>query len=147
MNLTTWLLTVASLVIGNLIAPSVSSGLRVLAWARARHVKHVPADGAELYANGVPMDEAQFRSVFAAYEAEMNELGPVADRNEWQLKQGYDAEHRLSVLTGIHPQPFPIRSNPDDAWAWYRDNNPYATAELPCHHGWRLLPPGNVATR
>src|ERR1035438_1164382 len=131
MNLNTWLLTVASLVIGNLIAPSIGSGLRALASARAQRVKHVLSDGAELYANGVPMDEPQFRAVFAAYEAEMNELGEVADRNEWQLKQGYAAEHRLAVLTGVHPQTFPIRGNVDDAWAWYRDNNPYATAQLP----------------
>ena len=33
----------------------------MLAGARARRIKHVPVDGAELYANGVPQDEAQFQ--------------------------------------------------------------------------------------
>jgi len=33
-----------------------------------------------------------------------------------------------------------------NAWVWYRDNNLYATARLACRHGFRLLPPGDVAT-
>src|SRR5258708_38844518 len=100
MNLNTWLLTVASLVIGNLIAPSVGSGLRALASARVRRVKHVPVDGAELYASGVPMDEAQFRAVFAAYQAELDALPPPAERNKWQTAQQIAASQRLAVITG-----------------------------------------------
>jgi hypothetical protein len=59
----------------------------MLAGARARRIKHVPVDGAELYANGVPMDEAQFRAAFAAYQAELDTLSPTAERDEWQLAQ------------------------------------------------------------
>jgi len=51
----------------------------------------------------------------------------------------------LAVITGTHPNAFPSLGDPDDAWAWYRDNNPRATACLPRRHGFRLLPPGDVA--
>jgi len=61
MNADIWLPPVLAAVIGALLSPSVGKGLLVLAGARARRVKQVPVDGAELYANGMPMDEAQFR--------------------------------------------------------------------------------------
>lgn len=140
------LATAAGPIVASLVAPSVAKGLWALVTVRARRVKHVSVDGAELYSNGVPMDEAQFRAFFAAYQAELDELGPVADRNDWQLKQGFAAARRLAVLTGTHPQAFPNLGDPDDAWDWYRENNPYATARLPRRHGWRLMPPGDVAT-
>jgi hypothetical protein len=145
MNLNTGLLTVASLVIGNLIAPSVGSGLRALTRARAQRVKHVPVDGGELYANGVPLTEAQFRTVFAAYQAELDALPPPAERDNWQIAQQIAASQRLAVITGTHPHAFPNLGDPDQAWEWYSDNNPYATAVLPRRHGFRLLPPREIA--
>jgi hypothetical protein len=30
------------------------------------------------------MDEAQFRAAFAAYQAELDDLPPPAERNEWR---------------------------------------------------------------
>jgi hypothetical protein len=38
-------------------------------------------DGADLYANGVAMDEAQLQAAFAAYHAELDELPPPAERD------------------------------------------------------------------
>jgi hypothetical protein len=146
MNLNIWLPPVAAAIVTALLSPSVGKGLLALARARAQRVKHVLVDGAELYANGVPMNEAQFRGAFAAYQAELDELSPPAERNEWEMKRQYAAAQRLAVITGTHPQAFPNPGDPDQAWEWYRDNNPYATGDLPRHHGFRLLPPGEIAT-
>lgn len=55
MNADIWLPPVLAAVIGALLSPSVGKGLLVLAGARARRVKQVPVDGAELYANGMPI--------------------------------------------------------------------------------------------
>lgn len=145
MNVDIWLPPVLAAVIGALLSPSVRKGLRALTRARARRIKHVPAHGAELYANGIPMDEAQFRAVFAAYQAELDELPPPAERNEWEMKRQFAAAQRLAVIAGTHPQAFPNFGDPDQAWEWYRDNNPYATDDLPRRHGFRLLPPGEIA--
>jgi hypothetical protein len=145
MNVDIWLPPVLAAVIGALLSPSVGKGLLTLAGARARRIKHVPADGAELYGNGVPMDEAQFRAAFAAYQAELNKLPPPAERDAWQTAQQNAACQRLAVITGTHPHAFPNLGDPDEAWNWYRDNNPYATERLPRHHGFRLLPPGQIA--
>ncbi|MGH3121757.1 MAG: hypothetical protein ACRDND_12140 [Streptosporangiaceae bacterium] len=65
-----------------------------LAKIRARRVKHVAVSGADLYRNGVPLTEAQFREAWAALHAEPDEPGPQAGRNEWQLKQGFAAMNR-----------------------------------------------------
>jgi hypothetical protein len=146
MNIDVWLPPVLAAVIGALLSPNIRKGLLILAGARARRVKHVPVDGAELYANGVPMDEGQFRSAFGAYRAELDRLPPPVERNEWQMKQQFAAAQRLAVITGTHPQAFPNVADQDQAWEWYRDNNPYATADLPHHHGFQLIPPGEVAT-
>jgi hypothetical protein len=146
MNINVWLPSVLAAVIGALLSPSVGKGLLTLAGARARRIKHVPVGGAELYANGVPMDEAQFRAAFAAYQAELDELPPPGERNEWEMKRQFAAAQRLAVITGTHPQAFPNVGDPDQAWEWYRDNNPYATTDLPRRHGFRLLPPGEIAT-
>jgi soluble lytic murein transglycosylase-like protein len=145
MNISVWLPPVLAAVIGALLSPSVGKGLLILAGARARRIKHVPVDGAELYSNGMPMDESQFRAAFAAYQAELDALPPPAERNEWQMKQQFAASQRLAVITGTHPHAFPQLADQDQAWEWYRDNGPYATAALPRRHGFRLLPPGDIA--
>jgi len=144
MNMDIWLPPVLAAVIGALLSPSVGRGLLTLAGARARRIKHVSVEGAELYANGVPMDEAQFRTAFGAYQAELDALGPPVERNEWQMKQQFAASQRLAVITGTHPHAFPNFGDPDQAWEWYRDNNPYTTGALPRRHGFRLLPPGEI---
>lgn len=145
MNIDIWLPPVLAAIIAGLLSPSVGKGLLVLAGARARRIKHVPVDGAELYANGVPLDEAQFRAAFAAYQAELDTLSPPAERDKWQLAQQYAAVQRLSVITGTHPQSFPNIGSPDQAWDWYRDNNPYATDSLPRSHALRLQPKSDIA--
>jgi hypothetical protein len=147
MNIDIWLPPVLAAVIGALLSPSVGKGLLILAGARAHRIKHITVDGAELYNNGVPMDEVQFRAAFAAYQAELDMLPPPAERDAWQTAQQVDASRRLAVITGTHPHAFPNLGDPDQAWEWYRDHNPYATAELPRRHGFRLLPPGEIATR
>jgi hypothetical protein len=146
MNVDVWLPPVLAAVIGALLSPSVGKGFLALAGARRRQIKHVQVSGAELYANGVPMEEAQFRSAFAAYQAELDTLPPPAERDKWQTAQQIAASQRLAVITGTHPHAFPSFGDPDQAWAWYRNNNPYATATLPRRRGFRLLPPGEIAT-
>jgi len=78
MDINIWLPPVLAAVIGALLSPSVGKGLLALAEARARRIKHVLVEGAELYASGVPMDEAQFRAAFVAYRAELDALLPPA---------------------------------------------------------------------
>jgi hypothetical protein len=146
MNVNIWLPPVLAAIIGALLSPSAGKGLVTLAGARARRIKHVLVDGAELYANGMPMDEAQFRAAFAAYQAELDALPPPAERDAWQTAQQVAASQRLAVITGTHPHAFPNLGDPDQAWEWYRDNNPYVTAALPRRHRFRLLPPGEIAT-
>jgi hypothetical protein len=138
------IVTAAGPIAASLFAPGFTSALLTLAKARTQRVKHVPVSGADIYHRGVPLDEAQFRDAFAAMQAELDELGPHAERNQWQLKQGYAAINRLSMLTGTFPQAFPIRSNADNAWQWYADNNSYVISDLPQRHGWRLLAPGTI---
>jgi hypothetical protein len=146
MNIDIWLPPVLAAIIGALLSPSAGTALLTLAAARARRVKHMPIDGAEMYTKGIPLDEAQFRAVFAAYQAELEELPPPAARNEWEMKRQYAASQRLAVITGTHPHAFPNLGDPEQAWEWYRDKNSYATAARPCRHGFRLLPPGDIAT-
>ena len=145
MNIDIWLPPVLAAVIAALLSPSVGKGLLSLARVRARRIKHVRVDGADLYTSGVPMDEVQFRAVFGAYQAELDELAPPAERNEWQMKRQFAAAQRLAVITGTHPQAFPNLGDPDQAWEWYRDNNPYSTADLPRRHVFQLAPPGEIA--
>ncbi|MDQ2814660.1 MAG: hypothetical protein M3Z75_23075 [Actinomycetota bacterium] len=137
MNTTEWLITatVAGPVIAAFLTAGFTGAIRGLAEARAQRIKHVPVSGADLYAHGVPLTEAQFREVFAAYQSELDELPPPADRTEWDLKRQYAAVQRLAVLTGTHPQTFPNVGDADQAWGWYAANNPYASAELPRVHG------------
>jgi hypothetical protein len=146
MNMNIWLPPVLAAVIGALLSPSVGKGLLALAAARARRIKYVPVDGIELYDNGVPMDEFQFRTIFAAYQAALDRLLPPAERDAWQTAQQIAASQRLAVLADTHPHAFPNLGDPDQAWEWYRDNNRYGTSALPRSHGFRLLPPGGIAT-
>lgn len=145
MNVDLWLPPVLAAVIGALLSPSVGKGLLDLAGARAGRIKHVQVSGGELYANGVPMDEAQLRSVFAAYQAELDTLPLPTERDQWQTAQQIAASQRLAVITGTHPHAFPNFGAPDQAWEWYRNNNSYATVALPRRHGFRLLPSGKIA--
>jgi hypothetical protein len=147
----TWLLVIVAggvpgVVVGALLSSGICSAILALAGARARRVKYVPVDGAELYINGVPLDEAQFRAVFIAHRAELDDLSPPAERDVWQRARANAASQRLAIITGAHPNAFPSLGDPEDAWTWYRDNNPYASARLPRRRGFRLLPPGDVAT-
>ena len=73
-------------------------------------------------------------------------LPPPTERNEWQMKQQFAAAQRLAVITGTHPRAFPNVGDPDQAWEWYRDNDPYAAAAFPRRHGFQLMPPGEIAT-
>ena len=130
--------------IGYVLSPSFTKGLLALARARAQRVEHVPVSGTELFDAGVPLTEEQFREVFAAYQAELDELPPPADRTEWEMKRQFAAAQRLAVLTGTHPHTFPVLGNADDAWNWYKDNNPYATKDLPRRHGFAIEAPGVI---
>jgi hypothetical protein len=137
MDTTQWLIvaTAAGPILATLVAPGFVSAVLRLANARAQRIEHVPAHGADLYARGVPLTEAQFRDVFAAYQAELDELAPPADRNEWEMKRQFAAAQRLAVLTGTHPQAFPNVGDADQAWGWYASNNSYVCRDLPKVHG------------
>ena len=142
MNTTDWLIiaTAAGPIVATLVAPGFIGAVLKLAKARAQRVQHVPASGTDLYHNGVPLTEAQFREVFAAYQSELDELPPPADRTDWEMKRQFAAAQRLAVLTGLHPHTFPNVGNADQAWEWYAANNPYAAAELPHIHGMPVSP-------
>ena len=127
--------TAAGPIVATLVAPGFTSAVLMLTRARARHVQHVPASGTDLYRNGVPLTETQFREAFAACQAELAELPPPADRSEWDMKRQFAAAQRLAVLTGTHPHAFPSIGDADQAWEWYAANNPYAAASLPYAHG------------
>jgi len=124
--------TVAGPVLATLAAPGFIAAVLKLARARARRVKYVNVSGADLYSSGVPMTETQFREVFAAYQAALKKLPPPTERGEWDMERQYAAARRLAVLTGTHPQAFPNLGDPDRAWQWYAENNPYAVGVAPC---------------
>lgn len=73
-----------------------------------RCTEPVPVSGGELYANGVPLSESQFRELWAVLHVELDELPPQPDRTEWELKRGYAAINKFSVVTRttIRPSPF-----------------------------------------
>jgi hypothetical protein len=129
---------------GALASPGFTGALVRLAKTRAQRVEHVPATGVDLYSNGVPLTEAQFRDAFAAMQDELDQLSPPAERGEWELKRQYAAVNRFSVLAGTYPHAYPSLGNADDAWNWYKDNNPYATRNFPRSHGFILQPPGVI---
>jgi hypothetical protein len=139
------IVTGAGPVAGALLAPGFTNALLALARARGQKVEHVSASGTDLYNNGVPLTEVQFREAFAAMQADLDRLSPPAERNQWELRQQYAAIDRFSVLAATYPQAFPIRSSADDAWDWYQANNPYATRDLPSRHGFQLQPPSEIS--
>ncbi len=148
MDLNTLLIAIVGPILGGiagaLASPGFTGALVRLAKTRAQRVEHVPATGADLYSNGVPLTEAQFRDAFAAMHDELDQLSPPAERSEWELKRQYAAVNRFSVLAGTYPHAYPSLGNADDAWNWYKDNNPYATRNFPRSHGFVLQPPGVI---
>lgn len=122
---------VAGAIVGAAVAPGLTRAVAALAGARARRVKHVEVSGADLFACGVPLDEAQFRGLWAAYQAALDALPPVGERSEWDMAGQHSAARRLAVITGTHPQAFPNIADADEAWAWYAEYNPYATGRAP----------------
>jgi hypothetical protein len=159
MNPNPWLIAIVPVilaaVLGAVLSPSMARAVLALARARAQRVKYVPVSGTYLYANGVPLTEEQFREAFAAMNADLDRLSPPAERSEWEMKQQYAAVNRFSVLAGTFPQAYPIRSNADDAWAWYQQNNLMLPPTCPegqaggCSHRATSSPTGasNHATR
>lgn len=133
---TDWLIiaTAAGPIVATLVAPGFISAVLKLAHARAQLVQHVPASSTDLYNNGVPLTETQFRGVFAGYQSELDELPRPADRTEWDMKRQFAAAQRLAVLTGTHPHVFPNVGDADQAWDLYAASNPYAAADLPHIH-------------
>jgi hypothetical protein len=87
--------------------------------------------GTDLYACGVPLTETQFREVFAAYQSELDELQPPADRTAWEMKRQFAAAQRLAVLTGTHPHAFPNVGDTDQAWECTQPATP--TPPATCH--------------
>ena len=142
MNTTDWLIiaTAAGPIFATLAAPGFIGAVLKLAKARARRVQHIPASGTDLYHNGVPLTETQFREVFAAYQSELNELPPPPDRTDWEMKRQFAAAQRLAALTGTHPHAFPNIGDADQAWEWYAACNPYAAVDLPRIHGMPISP-------
>jgi hypothetical protein len=129
---TDWLIaaTVAAPVLTTLVTPGFTGAILQLARARARRVKHIDASGADLYSSGVPMTEGQFREMFAAYQAALDELPSPGERTEWDMERQFAAARRVAVATGTHPHAFPNLGDPDQAWGWYAENNPYVTGQV-----------------
>jgi hypothetical protein len=121
MDATDWLIvaTAAGPFLGALAATTFTGAIRQLSAARSQRVQHIPASGADLYHNGVPLTEPQFRGLFAAYMSELAELPAPADRTGWDMTRQHAAAQRLAVLTGTHPHAFPNVGDPDQAWEWY----------------------------
>lgn len=133
MNTTGWLITATFVgpILGALAATSLIGAVLRLAKARAQRVEHVAVSGTDLYHNGVPLTEVQFREIWAAMQAELDELPPPAERSKWEMARQFAAYERLNVLTGTHPHTFPISGDVDLAWEWYSANNRYATRAMP----------------
>jgi hypothetical protein len=133
MDTTTMLITATAVgpALATLVAPGFTGAVAGLARSHARRVKHIEVSGAELFAGGVPMTEAQFRDLWGAYQAALDALPPVAERTDWDMAGQYSAARRMAVLAGTHPQAFPNCAGADEAWAWYAENNPYATGRAP----------------
>ncbi len=146
---THWLIfaTFAGPVIGAILAAGIVGMVIRLTRAKEQRIHHVGVSGSDIYNRGVPLDEGQFREVFAAFQAELDTLKPPAERDKWQEAQAGAAHRRLAVISGTFPELFPILANADDAWHWYAENNAYATGDLRQHHGWRLMPGLQVDTR
>lgn len=141
MNLTDLLITATFVgpIAGALAATGLIGGILRLARARADRVDHVDANGTDLYLYGVPLTEKQLREAFGAMKDELDQLGAPAERTAWETAQGYQAINRFSVLAGTFPQAFPILSDADSAWQWYKENNGYVTRKAARRNGWPLL--------
>jgi hypothetical protein len=83
--------TVAGPVLAALAAPGLTAAVVTLARTRGRRVKHVDVSGADLFACGVPMTEAQFREMWASFQAALDELPPPRERSEWDMKRQFEA--------------------------------------------------------
>jgi hypothetical protein len=127
MNTTNWLIiaTAAGPIVATLVAPGFISAVLKLAKARAQRIEHVPVSGTDLYACGVPLTEAQFREVFAAYQSELDELPPPADRSYWEMKRQFAAAQRLAAGqqpgryrqgSRHHRWPRSLRNRPRQSW-------------------------------
>jgi len=129
MDSTGWLIlgTFTGPVLGALAATGLIAALLSVAKARAQRVKYVPVSGIDLYANGVPLTESQFRELFAALQADLSALPPPGERSKDDMERQYTAVRRFSVLTGTFPQAFPSLGNVDQAWEWYASYNRYGT--------------------
>ncbi len=139
-NTTEWLIVATSVgpFVGAFADRALTGSVGKLARARSQRVHHVPASGTDLFNDGVPLTEVQFREVFATYQAELAELPPPAERSEWEMKRQFAAAQRLAVLTGTHPHTFPNVGDPDQAWDWYAEYNPYSDRSAPRHNPWTL---------
>lgn len=128
MDSTGWLIlaTFAGPILGALAATGLIAALLKLAKARAQQVKHVPVSGTDLWVNGVPLTGEQFRELYAALQADLNQLPPLGERSSDDMERQYVAVRRFSVLTGTFPQAFPALGNVDQAWEWYAGYNRYA---------------------
>jgi hypothetical protein len=128
MDSTGWLIlaTFAGPIVGALTATGLIAALLRLARSRAQRVKHVPASGTDLWANGVPLTEEQFRELYAALQADLDKLPLPRERSKDDMERQYTAIRRFSVLTGTFPQAFPSLGNVDQAWEWYSSYNRYA---------------------
>jgi hypothetical protein len=140
MDTTDWLIaaTAAGPFVGALVDRGLTNSLGRLAKARSQRVHHIPVSGTDLYHNGVPLTETQFREVFAAYQAELDELPPPAERSDWDMKRQFAAAQRLAVLTGTHPRAFPNVGDPDRAWECYTEMNPYSDSSPERDDPWTL---------
>jgi hypothetical protein len=128
MDSTGWLIlgTFLGPVFGALAATALISTLLKLARAKAQRVKHVPVSGTDLYANGVPLTESQFRELWAAFRTELEALPPAVERDKSDMERQYAAVRKFSVFTGTYPQAFPLLGDVDSAWKWYAAYNRYA---------------------
>jgi hypothetical protein len=135
-------LLITATAVGPALATVVTPGFTSAVSALARRVKHIEVKGADLFRCGVPMTETQFREFWAAFQGALDELPPPRERSEWDMKRQFEAAQRLAVLAGTHPHAFPNFGNPDQAWEWDAENNPYATGGAP---GDPLTPGGRRA--
>lgn len=140
MSDTGWLILATFLgpIAGAVAATGLISALMTAARARARRVEHVDASGADLFMHGVPLDEEQFRDLYAATMAELDKLPPNDKRTDQDREEQYAILRRFGALTGFSR--FPMLDSADRAWAWYAQNNHYATRGLPRRRGFIIHP-------
>jgi hypothetical protein len=85
-------------ILGALAATGLIAAILKLAKTRARRVEHINADGADLYRHGYPLDEAQFRAAYAAYEADRAGISP-SDVRANEVNNLWCAKTRSWTLT------------------------------------------------